>query len=483
MADKTKQTASLRYRYPRRVAALAVLVGLAAACGQKPGVYDPALPQAIGSLGPPQLTYAVDPETGEIVIFGGPRSANSEGSVAGAASHGEAPSTRERGPLGSDPASPILSAPTPPSGGDATGITSDTIKIGFHLPVTGAAPVPPFAPESFKRYFNYRESEGQFIAGRRVEIVWMNDAFDASTARSVCKEMVEGEKVFMLVGYAGPHTIRACARYAAGQGVPYVAPGSIEHYMADLDTQFALTMTYARQNPILADLLVDRFSARTRKNALVRMQASEPPEKYVTTTEALEARGARFEVDHQMETQANSTEIQTIVTDLKQKGIDNVLFAGGPTHFTYFSQAAGRQGFHPRILGPGPTAAFDTFLGGACADGRVAHNALMLHITPGFVDRRRYDPEFDRALGSTNEIDWMFWGLAKPIAELLELPGRELTRERFLWYTARAKDVATGVFPPFSFSPEDHFGGESIHLLRADCDDIMWHTEKAFLKG
>ena len=73
------------------------------------------------------------------------------------------------------------------------------------------------------------------------------------------------------------------------------------------------------------------------------------------------------------------------------------------------------------------------------------------------------------------------WGMAKVTAELLRSAGRNLTRETFITSAERAKNIKTGVFPPVSFSPEDHFGGSAMHLNEAQCSgyragDNRWHT-------
>jgi hypothetical protein len=43
--------------------------------------------------------------------------------------------------------------------------------------------------------------------------------------------------------------------------------------------------------------------------------------------------------------------------------------------------------------------------------------------------------------------------------------------------------VSTGVFPPVSYSPDDRFGADSVHLLRADCDIEEHVTLETFVSG
>ena len=55
--------------------------------------------------------------------------------------------------------------------------------------------------------------------------MFRDDEFNPNRAVSVCREMVEQEGAFMLVGGGGADQITACAQYAAENGIPYVSAG------------------------------------------------------------------------------------------------------------------------------------------------------------------------------------------------------------------------------------------------------------------
>ncbi len=166
-------------------------------------------------------------------------------------------------------------APAPPSrpaagGGDTTGVTADSIKIGVHAPVTGAAAVP---QSSFERavgvYFKAVNKRGG-IFGRKIEVFFEDDQFRPDVARVKCKEMAEQEEVFLLIGGAGADQIDACARYAASVGVPYLSagvhqtrPGQVP--LGDLPTYFALSLTYEQQVPMLARLYREPLDGDKRR--------------------------------------------------------------------------------------------------------------------------------------------------------------------------------------------------------------------------
>jgi hypothetical protein len=212
------------------VGVVAIMLVVAAACGQKPGVADNA---AVGGLaGGTQLQLPegteldaegnlIDSETGEIIATADELAENNPGLASGTGDGGSGTTGDPTGDTSDDPTGGGGGGSVgKPAVGDTTGITDTTIKIGIHAPITGAAPVP---SQSFQKgkdlYWNYLKRTNNEIFGRTVETVFRNDNYNPSQAVSVCREMVEKEKVFLLVGVAGTDQIQACARYAASVGV------------------------------------------------------------------------------------------------------------------------------------------------------------------------------------------------------------------------------------------------------------------------
>ena len=62
---------------------------------------------------------------------------------------------------------------------------------------------------------------------------------------------------------------------------------------------------------------------------------------------------------------------------------------------------------------------------------------------------------------------------------MLKAPGKDLSRERFVYYNQRSKPYKTGVLPDVAFNG-GHMGGTSMHLLRADCSNNRFVTEASF---
>lgn len=469
---------------PRRlqlISLAALMLIVAAACGQKPGVADQApvasgqipsgavidpetgavIDPETGEVIDPQTGEVIDPQTGEPVASGGDTGSGDTGSG-------------DNGETGSEDSGPA------PTGGDATGVTADVIKIGIHAPITGAAPVP---SQSFQKgkdlYWNWLESNDQSINGRTVEVVFRNDNYNPSQAVTACREMVEDEKVFLLVGVAGTDQIQACARYAASVGVPYISAGVTQIGLETLPNYFSIWRTYPEQGPLLADLLVDKLGATDEKNGFVWFNTPTFKDGHDSFMAAMDQKGATVEYDKPVPKTAGTSDAQTIATELNQRGIENVHILTSPTFFIQLAQAAVNQGYKPQWVGYGLTKGIDTVANVACRNNRSIDNARFLSPFPAYFDSDKFDQNFRKA-GGTDDIMLALWGMSKVIGEMLKLPGKDLSRERFIYEVERAKNIETGVFPPVGYTPDDHLGGSTMHLLRADCANNRYVTEASF---
>jgi branched-chain amino acid transport system substrate-binding protein len=354
----------------------------------------------------------------------------------------------------------------------------------MHAPITGAAPLPTQEVERGKDlFFRWMEKNGRRINGRRVEVILKNDNYNPAQAVEACKELVEEEHVFALVGLTGPGQISACARYAHHHGVPYLSPGSVTKGMA-LDSVFATTMTYKRQSVMLVDHLISDLGAKTDKNGIV-WQGPFYDEAHTAFVKELENRNAEVTYDRHIPITAGASDAQSVAAEMKIAGVDNAYVLVTPTFFIQLAQAAQNSGYHPLWTGSGPQAEADTVANIACRNQNSIQGAHFLSPYPAFVDRDDYSPAYDKAIktfkeGSGSTVSWWSWAQQKVLAKLLGLPGRNLTRQRFLYFTERAR-VTTGIGPRLDYAPNDHFGAEETHVVKADCKNNRWRTIRSFV--
>lgn len=470
----------------RLLAVAAIMLLIATGCGQKPGVAEQL---SAGAL-PPGAT--IDPETGQIIdaegnVIGSTTDGTFDtGAVGGAGSgttgSGTTTTTTDGGGGGSQPSG---NQPAPSSGGDATGVTGDVIKIGSHAPLTGAAPVPSdSAQKGSDVYWKWLDRNKESINGRRVEAILKNDNYNPSTAVAVCKEMVEKDKVFLLSGLAGTDQIQACARYAASVGVPYLSAGVTETGLTGLPNYFATSMTYADQGPLLVDFMTSKLGAKGEKNGMLRFDTPNFEDAHDAFFSAANSAGMRVSYDRAVCKCSTSTEAQTVVQEMKAAGLKNIYVLVSPVWFLQVLQAAKTQQYEPQWTGIGITKTFDTVASVGCRNGTL-DKAKFFSPFPAWIDAARYDPEFYQAVaaiypeennGKGDDFMLLGWAGSKIFGELLRRAGKDLTREGFIYSTERAKNVKTGTFPTLNYAPDDHFGADSALVSEARCSDSRWHV-------
>ncbi|MFN2526902.1 MAG: ABC transporter substrate-binding protein [Actinomycetota bacterium] len=487
----------------RRLAALSfilVMLFVAAACGQRPGIAARGL--LTGASGAAILPEgATVTETGEIISAEGEVIGTVEEGItdpealegiasgdtsttSGGTTGGGQPGTSGGGGPGTGGGEP-----QEPSGATSPGVTEEVIKIGLHAPLSGAAPVPSDSVDRGKDlWFEWMEEQGTRLFGRRVEMVLKNDQYNPSTAVAVCKEMVEKDEVFALTGAAGTDQIQACARYAESVGVPYISAGVTEVQVSGFRTYFTTSMTYPDQSPLLVDFMITKLGAKEEKNGMLFFDTASFADSYDAFEAAAEDAGMPVEYKRKVPKTAGFDSAQQVVQEMSLQGIENVFILTSPYYWINVLKAANRQNYHPQWVGVGITMTFDTVITASCPDGTSAEGSKFFSPFPAYIDRDKYDPDFDRAVAelhpdkaNPDDFMWLGWSGGKIIWEMLELPGKALTRDRFIYFLERARGLQNGIGPKLNFTPEDHLGASEVHVSQAQCGDRRWHTIEDFV--
>jgi len=449
-------------------AAFAVALLVNAGCGQKEGVNQMyAGPGQPGAEGAGAAGVGGDGFGGSGASGGGAGSGS--GALGGGGSGGGSGSLDGSGGGGSG-GSGGTNTPggSAPAGGNSTGVTDDSIKIGVHAPVTGAAAIP---QQSFERavgvYFDAVNREGG-IHGRQVEVLFEDDGFDPNRARTECKKMAEQEEVFLLIGGAGADQIDACARYAAAAGVPYLSAGVHETRpglgaLSNLSTYFALSLTYEQQVPLLANVVDSEFGGD--KVALIVADNDSLDNFYNLADAAVgDAAGDDFVLSRRIP-KNTSSDAPAVGTAICQSQAEAVVWNASPSSLLNVAKSMPCE---VTFVGPGLTNGLNIVTQVGCPD---VDGALFYSPFPG-MDVMRQDQAFVRAYQQKNnanpdDLGAAIYGMEKLVGAILHATGKNLTRESFMATIARVRNFQTGVYPPTNF--QSRFGGTAMNLLQADC--------------
>ena len=516
-----------------RGAAIALALLLAAACGQKAGVgtNSAAAPSAAdqAAAGAPVPQAESSAGSGETVDTSGgsstaapaagstggastggasstpasgsasPSARSNAGSAASGASQGAAgtgsgtggrtptsaagPSSGPAGGGGTATPAPVPGGPAPAGAADRTGVSDTKIRIGIHAPITGAAPFPQNAFDKGKDvYWKYLAEKGG-IFGRNVEIVFRDDQFNPSRAVQVCREMVEQEKVFILLGAAGSEQITACARYANSMGVPYLSAGVNEDGLTGLSSYFATSQTYVQQNPVLVSYIVNKL--HKTKIAIVLNNTPALNETQQSVTKLAEAAGLDIVRNSRIGKNASDSELLSEANALRSSGAEVVYLLTSPVNFIKLATNAQAQAYSPVYMGPGITNGLNIVAEAGCP---AIGSAKFLSPFPQLDVIDNLDPDYQKSYQKYNgskgdDIGLAEWGLSKVIGAMLQAAGKDLSRQSFVSALESGKEFATNVYPVVTYGGSIRFGAKSAHLLEADCDSRSFKTIAQFATG
>jgi ABC-type branched-subunit amino acid transport system substrate-binding protein len=367
---------------------------------------------------------------------------------------------------------------------DTSGVTDDEIVIGVHAPVTGASPIPQTTFDTGKDiYWKFlADSDPEALGGRTVRVVFRDDEFNPNRAVQVCREMVEREKAFVLVGGGGADQITACAKYADSVGVPYFSAGVNETGLTDLSTYFAVSLTYAQQVPLLIDLLEE---LDVKKVAAVINDTPSFQDPHDAFIEAAEDADLDVVADDTINKVASEAEALAEVGKLKRAGAEAVFLLTSPLVYLSLASAARNQDFSPAFVGPGITSGLNAVMNFGCP---AVGNGQFFSPFPGLDVIDELDPDYIPAYeefgggAEPDDIGIALWGLNKSIKLVFEATGDDLGRAKLMDTIEEEEGFASNVYPPVSFTPDRHFGGSGAHLLKANCDIKQYETAEQFVE-
>src|SRR5580704_10047708 len=147
----------------------------------------------------------------------------------------------------------------------APGITSTTITIGSHQPLTGpAAPgYDEIAPAS-AAYFAYVNAHGG-VYGRKIIYKYLNDAYDPTTTASVVRQLVLQDNVYAIFNGLGTPTHLAVVSFLNSEKVPdmFVASGcECWNDPTTYPETFGWQLDYVREGKILGQYVKQHFAGK-----------------------------------------------------------------------------------------------------------------------------------------------------------------------------------------------------------------------------
>ena len=472
----------------RVLAAIVLLATLAAACGQKPDVHLAGNAGGVTGIGTSASEGAVGVDTdGDGVIdsyTGGGDSAVASGDTSGGVAAGTGSSGTgdtsggdaggvsgsQSNNTGSNTSNQTSNNPNTKgttAGGDSTGITDDTITIGVHAPLTGAAPIP--QRSFFAGKDQYWNALGK-LYGRNVKVVFRDDKYNPSAASQVCQELILREKVFVLAGSGGTDQIAECARIAGRYGVPYLSAGVTRVGLDTLPNYFAQSMSYSDQMPLLMQWIKKNAAPDNKRIGIIASNTANFDDAVAAYEEHAKKFGFQPYVYRPSKAPSDG-ELAGIANKMStdQVGVGTPVMQ--PTAWIKLAKNAQLRSI--QWAGIGVTMGLNSVANVVCPD---AAGAMFFSPFPGYNMATTFDK---RASVAEDDIQWAQWGSNKSLHEIFKRMNGTLTRQAFA--QAMLGPINSGIFPPTEHTQSDHFRVKSVHVLKMDCGKRQFVSTKADL--
>ena len=233
------------------------------------------------------------------------------------------------------------------------GVTSNSIKLGITLPMTGAAsPGYNKIPGAMKAYFDYVNANGG-VNGRKITLVVKDDAYTPTASVQATNELSLQDKVFAMVGALGTANNKAVAALVnpGRRGIPDLFVNTGFSGFADkkaYPTTFSLFPSYIMEAKIMSMYIKENFPG---KKLGLLYQADDFGRDALA---GFKTGGVTFDVTvpYAPLSQATPTTPPTWITKLQAGGAEVVVLFGVSSATAAALGAAYAMKYHPQwILG------------------------------------------------------------------------------------------------------------------------------------
>ncbi|MEC1525009.1 ABC transporter substrate-binding protein [Neobacillus niacini] len=338
------------------------------------------------------------------------------------------------------------------------GVTDTSIKIGAWLPLTG-----PIASHGITQrigmnaYFEMINEQGG-INNRKIEWIVEDNAYDPQKSVSIARKLVERDKVFAIVGSNGTAQNAATFPYFDKENTPFM-PGlgnAPEWWNPVKPYLFGVQVLYENQSRALG-----RWAAKEGAKSILVVHSD--PAYFENQAKNVEPGVKSFDPNIKVEfmpVKFGTTDYAPIALQIQNSKPDAIVIIQSVDELVALAKALDRQNVKMPLYTYAPNVSNDTLeLGSNAVEGLRA----MSFTVPPTADIPEVE-EYRNALKKSEpdarpDYQSLFtWAQAKVFTEALKQVKGPLTRENFIKSLESMKNYETGILPPVTFSPDNHYG-------------------------
>jgi len=356
--------------------------------------------------------------------------------------------------------------------GPQNGLTDTSIKIGYLVPLTGAAPIPTSWQDGANLYWDVKNKAGG-INGRKVELIIEDTQSSTTTAVNKARKLATQDKVFTIVTLDRLEVHEKVAQFLEQVGMPHLMVQSPANPPSSWKNTFIVSIDHAVQGDAIARFWARDLGAanKAKKVGFVREQTS----ALKPGTDRFEAEAARLGLDVVARETINPQQVdfsQTVLR-LQGSGAEIVWLYMAPTPAATIIGQSGSANYRPTWFANSISWNFELMHGvtGGFMEGAYAFSPWVSLNHPR---SKGYRDAWAREQGGTaDDIGLVGWGVGGVLNAALTQPGRGLGWDSFRT-SMRTFKVSTDVWAPIDMNGRSFIGTQKVAVFKAQ--NGAWHT-------
>jgi len=361
----------------------------------------------------------------------------------------------------------------PPSARAVDGVTDDTVTLGGFGPITGPAAYIGLGGRDGMNLALKEINAAGGVNGRKLRVIFEDDAHSPSRALAAVKKLVDQDKVFMILSLAGSNSTVGAIEFVKQRQLPmYVSIASAPPVTQPFNKYLFRggTTEAARYGEVYSEFLAQGLQAR-------RVGIISAHDEYSKNEADAVARHLKawFNQDPVKRVEFNiaDKDFTPQLLELKQANPDVIFISGHPAGGAIILRQARELGLTQAVFGSA-TMVDNAVPANAksAAEGFTAAWLLPLYMGSKHPDMVKFETAWRKEYpnmptGRPNVFDLLGYGDTYVIAEGLKRAGRDLTVDKFITALETLRNYRVSmVATPRTFTPEHHIGNLLIHVMQ-----------------
>ncbi len=354
----------------------------------------------------------------------------------------------------------------PADAGPMPGVSDKTIKVGYLVPLTGAAPIPTSWDDGANLYWDWKADNGG-TNGRTIELIIKDTESSTSTAVAEARNLVN-EGVFTILTLDRLEVQDAVAKFLEQVGMPHVMIQSPANPPSSWSNTFTVSVDHVVQGRGIANFFADDLAAGGGAKPVGFVREQTNALKPGTDAFEAQAQAKGMEVVVKRTFNPQDPDVTAVVLDLQQSGAEIVWLYMAPTPAARIISQAGAQGYTPIWFANSISWGFELMHGvtGGYMEGAYAFSPWVSLSNPRTDNYKKAwrDQGLD---GNPDDIGLVGWGAGGVLDQALTNAGANLGWNTFR-NALRNLKVTTDVWSPLDFTGGGSVGAGSVAVFKAE---------------